>query len=186
MRTIAAALLASVWLFPQLGILCQQIFSPFLTPIQAPGVGLLDSNRSVLCLLALGAFGLSLPAKPRWTGATPWTVGFLVWTVLSSLFGAHPTDSLFFSLSWFAAVMTLVAGQNLLPRELPESLKIGLLHLPIILLALGAIIPLATDPAVDRISAPFGLANIYSNWMLMDASGRSAVSARAWACSPSP
>lgn len=167
MRTIAAALLASVWLFPQLGIICEQVFSPFHTPIQAPGVGLLDSNRSLIFLLALGAFGLSLPAKIKLQGATPFTLAFLAWTVLSSLFGAHPTDSLFFSLCWFAAVMALVAGQNLLPQEFPDRLKIGLLHLPLVLLCLAAIIPLAADPNVDRISEPFGLANIYSNWMLM-------------------
>lgn len=167
LRTTAAVLLALVWLFPHLGALCSAIFPAQATPLVSPGVGVLDSNRTVLFALCFGAFVLSFPKRWRFSGAAWATTAFLFWTVLSSFAGGSPVDSLFFSQTWFAGALALVAGQRLLPAEFSPKLRGLLLHIPAIFICMVAVITLVNDPEMDRLTAPFGLANVYSNWMLM-------------------
>lgn len=171
MRSVGTGLLALAWLYPLLSFLngALELFSP--TVLFPNGPALLDSNRTLLLILTLGAFLLSEPkCKPRtWRPAKPefWGGLFLLHITVSCMVGGNPVDSLFFGLTWLAAGCALLAAGHLLPSQLTFTERAFLVHIPLLLLSVGSIMPVALDAETLKVVGPFRLANIYSNWLLL-------------------
>ena len=166
MRRIATGLLALTWLFPLMAVINHSIIALGHIPLLPPAVGLLNSNRSILLLLALSSFLLVSSKKPSSKPLTLIGTAFLVWTGVSSISGLNAVGSAFFSTTWLAAALAMSSCRYFAPLKLEAPTRAALLHLPISIIAATAIFPVAGGDATS-VSEPFQLGNVYSNWLLI-------------------
>lgn len=130
------------------------------------GIGVLDSSRTLLLLYTGIALLLTGNAQvASWTQRA--TLLFLGWTVLSSLVGAAPIDSLLFCFTWFAAAAAYSGARTLQPAEWRTEHRIILLHGLVSIVVLKGLYDLLADPVAAKTVGPFQLPNVYANWLLL-------------------
>ena len=166
LRTLAQILLSLVWFFPLLAIINRSLFPDTLGPLLPPTVGLLDSNRTLLLILASGAYLLACPMLESLKKGNRFALAFLVCTVASSLLGESVLNSLFFSMTWWAGACVFSAACALLPGKWGSGPRVLFFHLPCLVVAAYAMMPVAAGQSLS-VSEPFQLGNVYSNWQLL-------------------
>jgi O-Antigen ligase/Tetratricopeptide repeat len=167
MRSLATGFLLLAWLFPLLNQVGSELVEllPYLPIPYGPAV--IDSNRTLLFTFCFAAFCFSHPPKWKPSVSGVWVLAFLSWTLISSLLGGTPVDSLFFSMSWLSAAMAFAAARRMMPASFSFQARFLLFHFPITVIAAAALTPVIWDSGVMRVDGPFQISNVYSNWLLI-------------------
>ncbi|HIB64680.1 MAG TPA: O-antigen ligase domain-containing protein, partial [Phycisphaerales bacterium] len=166
-RRISEAFLLLLWCLPLIAMVGLYLDFSDSNPLVLLKPGLFDSNRTLLLVLAISAFVASLPAKPRLNPLSVTTCLFLTWVFLSSAAGGKLFDALLFSQTWLAAVLIFLCTVKLYPRNFCMKRKLGLFHGPVTGVAVLSLLPMVFNDDVIRVTGPFLLANVYSNWLLL-------------------
>lgn len=166
-RRISEAFLLLLWALPLIATVGLYLDFSDSNPLILMKPGLFDSNRTMLLLLAIAAFVGSHPNRPELNPLSVTTTLFLTWTLISSALSGKFFDGLLFSQGWLAAVLVFQCVVRLYPRSTCTKRKLGLLHGPIAGVALLSVLPMLLNDDVIRVTGPFMLANVYSNWLLL-------------------
>lgn len=167
-RAVGLCLLLLWWL-PWLPPLWQLLFPHWECPVSDPGVGITDTSRTQIAMLALTALALS-GWRPRLEGprsAGMWTATFLAWSVLASLAGSDPVESLFFVQGWLAAACVLVCTPAIIPKNPDWRCQLATLHLPAIVAGIVCLGPVLYAQPDYRVAGPFQLPGALATWLIL-------------------
>lgn len=168
-RLAVAGCLLLLWWLPWLPPLWQLLFAETACPISEPGVGITDTSRTQILMLALAALAFS-GWRPRLAGhrsAVFWMTAFLGWSLLAGIAGSDPLESLFFVQGWAAAACVLLCAPALIPKQPDWRWRAATLHLPLILGGAICLAPVLYAQADFRAAGPFQLPGALATWLIL-------------------
>lgn len=170
LSTGSALLLAVLVWMPVLPGLWRMVWPGSSLWLSDPGVGVTNSSRTEMLLLALLAFALAgCPASPlRRSSALPWWLAFLAWATLSALLGPDASGGLMVLSGWLAALAVLLTAPSVLPpRLLRPDWRALFWYGPVLLLSLLSLVPLEWTGGEFRAAGPFQLPGALATWLLL-------------------
>lgn len=167
--TLAKFFFGLSWLLPLVCLLGSPWTGDQLELLLGRGVGLTDSSRIVLFVLSGLAALCSWELPSASSGSTVKVMGslFLGWVGLAILFSGAPFDSFLFAQVWFSSAFIYFAATRFTPQLEKRESRLLWLHLPVIILAVHALVPVLTQEEVPRIGGFFDLAGVYATWAVM-------------------
>lgn len=168
-RKAAAFCLLLLWWLPWLPPLWQMLFPETECPISDPGVGVTNTSRTQIAILAMAALALSgwRPSLGNRRSPGLWIGAFLGWTVLASLAGGDPLESLFFAQGWLAAACVLLCAPSLLPANPGFRWRAAVIHGPAIVGGLICLAPMLYAQSDYRAAGPFQLPGALATWLIL-------------------
>jgi tetratricopeptide (TPR) repeat protein len=168
-RHATLLLLLVLWWLPFLPALWELFFPQLPELLSSPGIGISNSGRTEIAMLALLALALSgwRPGRLSLRSPALWTAAFLCWSALCALAGADPVESLFFMAGWLAAACVVPAARTVVTPKPSLPQRLAIVHLPLILMGIFSIAPMFHTAGEFRAAGPFQLPGVLSNWLLM-------------------
>jgi O-antigen ligase len=163
--SFARFFLVSAWLLPCLGILVNGAVGD--AGHLPAGVGYLDSDRTLLTVLCLLGFLFSAGKVQASSLSSRFCLAFLIWSGISCLANESPFDSFLFWQIWLAPVLFFVAARPFHQEFYSATGRAVLIHLPVVVIAGMALLPILFEPVFFQIGGVFELAGVLSNWLLL-------------------
>lgn len=161
----ARAFLVTAWLLPCLGMLTDS--SSTGSALIPPGVGYLDSSRTLMLFLCFLGFLFSGARLFPQSTSGRLAMAFLLWGAISSLLNEAPFDALLFWQVWPTAVFFYLGAGPYRKELLDPKVRAVLIHAPITLISAVSLVPLIFEPDFQQIGGVFSLAGVLCNWLVL-------------------